>query len=512
MKRIIFSVILLFLAACASVPTGTKTESPKARFVFLHKNGLYGLLDENGNEMAPAKYTQIEVLGNNRIALFAKDGIRLINEKGRIIGSTFYEIGSFNPVDSADPDAGMLAPASLGPNEYGFIDESGIFKIAPIFEGVRSFYNGFAPVKISGKWGLIDKNGKVALNAIYDSIWIMQNGLLIVTDEKTSKKCVIKTDGTEIFSCEYDKIQAFNKLLHAYKKDEDKSRIFDLDGKLLFETEGSGTLWDLQEGMTSFETKEETLIFDTSNKIVMRGNFSLNFGAHFYKGRIEVETPEKQEKYFDITGKWFSFEEFLISDFSEGEKFRIHHRHGKSGLIDRKGIYILKPEYDWNELEKIKTDTFLIRKNGFFIFSPPSEPRKIKDVDNVIYSGYEDLLFFEKSEKTGFMTSSGKIVVPAKYDEITGYNIFMDKEPSNLLIVRNGKLYGVIDKAGKEIFPIEFDYIDYFYDGEAIASKNGKYMVLEESGKVKFVSEYPIKYLVKKVIQEFPPKKERWIP
>ena len=72
----------------------------------------------------------------------------------------------------------------------------------------------------------------------------MQNGLLIVTDEKTSKKYVIKTGGTEILSCEYDKIQAFNKLLYAYKKDEDKSRIFDLEGKLLFETEGSGTLWD----------------------------------------------------------------------------------------------------------------------------------------------------------------------------------------------------------------------------------------------------------------------------
>ncbi len=438
MKKLIFLTVLLFLAACASAPTGTKTESPKARFVFLHKNGLYGLLDENGNEMAPTKYTQIEVLGNNRIALFAKDGIRLINEKGRIISSTFYEIGSFNPVDSADPDAGMLAPASLGPNEYGFIDESGNFKIDPIFESVRSFHNGFAPVKISGKWGLIDKNGKVALNAIYDSIWIMQNGLLIVTDEKTSKKCVIKTDGTEIFSCEYDEIQAFNKLLHAYKKDEDKSRIFDLEGKLLFETNESGTLRDRQEGLTSFETKKEIVIFDTSNKIVLRLDSSFKINGFFYKGRIEVKTPEQQVRYFDIKG-----EELPDSDDDKDEKFITWH-------------------------------------------------------------------IFRKSEKAGIEDSNGEIIIPAKYDEISAP--FPIQTTDKIFIVGNNNLYGVIDKAGKEIFPIEFDYIDYFYDGEAIASKNGKYMVLEESGKVKFVSEYPIKYLVKKVIQEFPPKKERWIP
>ena len=509
MKRLL--ILLLSFIVFFSLFAVTETEDLKNLYIFTGKNGLYGLLDENGKEIVPAKYTQIEVLGNNRIALFAKNNIKIADAKGQIIGGKFYEIGRFMPVDEADTNSEIFAAASLGHNKYGFIDKSGFFKIPPVFEGIHGFSNGFAPVKISGKWGLIDKNGKVALNAIYDSIWIMQNGLLIVTDEKTSKKCVVKNDETEILSCEYDKIQAFNKLLYAYKKEKDKSYIFDLNGKLLFETNGSGTLLDRQEGLTSFETKKETVVFDTANKIVLRLDSSFKINGFFYKGRIEFETPEKQEKYFDITGKWFSFEEFLISDFSEGEKFRIRHRHGKSGLIDRKGIYILKPEYDWNELKEIKTDTFLIRKNGFFIFSPPSEPREIKDVDNVVYSGYEGLLFFEKNEKTGIITSNGNIIVPAKYDEITGYNIFMDKEPSNLLIVRIGKLYGVIDKAGKEIFPIEFDYIGNFYDGEAIASKNGKYMVLEKSGKVRFVSKYPIEYLIKRVKPEFIPKKERWI-
>ena len=508
MERLL--VLLLSFIVFLSLFAATEAENLKNLYIFSDKNGLYGLLDENGKKIVPAKYTQIEVLGNDRIALFAKDGIKIADEKGQIIGRTFYEIGRFMPVDEANQNSEMLAAASLGPNKYGFIDKSGNFKIAPVFEGVHGFSNGFGPVKISGKWGLIDKNGKIAIKTIYDDVRIMQkNRLLLVTKKaKTSKKCVVKNDGTIILNCEYDEIQAFNKLFYAYKND--KSRIFDLDGKLLFESNGRGTLRDRNEGMTSFETKKETVIFDTVNKIILSLDSSFKIKGFFHKGRIEVETPEKHEKYFDITGKWFSFEEFLTSD-SKGENFRILHKHGKSGLIDSKGIYILKPEYDWNELKEIEKNTFLIRKNGFFIFSPPSEPREIKDVDNVLYSGYEDLLFFEKSEKTGIMTSSGKIVVPAKYDEITGYNMFLDSEPSGVMFVRIGKLYGVIDKASKEIFPIEFDYIGNFYGSVAIASKNGKYMVLERSGKIRFVSEYPIEYLIKRVKPEFVPKKERWI-
>ena len=435
MKRLL--ILLLSFVVFLSLFAATETENLKNLYIFTGKNDLSGLLNENGKEIVPAKYTQIEVLGNDRIALFAKDGIKIADEKGQIIDGKFYEIGYFEPVDEADPNSEMFAAASLGPNKYGFIDKSGNFKIAPVFEEVHGFSNGFAPVKISGKWGLIDKNGKIAIKTIYDDIWIMQkNGLLLVVKKaNTNKKGVVKNDGTVILNCEYDKIQAFNKLLYAYKKEEDKSRIFDFDGKLLFATEGNGTLLDRQEGMTSFETKKETVIFDTANEIVFHGNVSLNFGAHFYKGRIEIETPEKQRKYFDIQGK----EVYVDSD--ENKNF-----------------------IEWH--------------------------------------------IFEKNGKSGIMTSDGKIIVPAEYDKITAP---FPIQTADVLIVVNKDFYGVIDRAGRKIFPIEYEYINHFYDGEAIASKNGKYMVLEKSGKIRFVSKYPIEYLIKRVKPEFMPKKKRWI-
>ena len=71
--------------------------------------------------------------------------------------------------------------------------------------------------------------------------------------------------------------------------------------------------------------------------------------------------------------------------------------------------------------------------------------------------------------------------------------------------IKKGDLFGVTDKTGKEIFPVEFNNIDDFTGGEAVASKNGKYMILEESGKIRFVSKYPIRSIFNEKTQEFLP-------
>lgn len=440
-----FNLIFLFVwdAACSQCLqdlfdkyTGYKpvykTEPAKARYIFSDKNGLYGLLDENGKEIVPAKYKDIRKISGHFVARIEKKWVFLADAEGILIKKS--------------PEVEINKPESI---------------------------NG-SGVKV------ISKNGR---------------------------KCASNKDGVEILSCEYDEIKTKYKFLSAYKKEDNKSRIFNLDGKLLFEVEGQGRLSYLHEDMSAFETKKETLLFDAAGKIVLRGGFSFGFSHLFYKGAIEAETPEKEAKFFDIQGKELSFEEFLkqTSFFGENEQFKIWHRNGNSGLIDRKGNYILKPEYLWDELREIEENTFLITKNGSFIFSPPSHRHEIKNADSVVFSGYEGLVFFEKSGKTGVMNCKGEEIIPAIYDEIRSHDTFATEAPANVLIVKKGDLFGVTDKTGKEIFPIEFNNIDDFSRGEAVASKNGKYMVLEESGKIRFVSKYPIRSIFNEKSQEFLP-------
>ena len=54
--------------------------------------------------------------------------------------------------------------------KYGFIDKTGKTVIPLEYDEASSFYNGFAKVKKNGKWGLIDKSGKMVIPLEYDGV------------------------------------------------------------------------------------------------------------------------------------------------------------------------------------------------------------------------------------------------------------------------------------------------------------------------------------------------------
>lgn len=55
--------------------------------------------------------------------------------------------------------SGGLAPASSG-DRCGYIDKSGSFAIAPVYDMAWSFQDGLASVGIGDKWGYIDAKGR----------------------------------------------------------------------------------------------------------------------------------------------------------------------------------------------------------------------------------------------------------------------------------------------------------------------------------------------------------------
>ncbi|HEY6350548.1 MAG TPA: WG repeat-containing protein [Candidatus Angelobacter sp.] len=62
---------------------------------------------------------------------------------------------------------GGLAAALYDGGKWGFIRPSGDAAIAPAWDNVRDFSEGFAAVEKGGKWGLIDKSGNVVLKPIW---------------------------------------------------------------------------------------------------------------------------------------------------------------------------------------------------------------------------------------------------------------------------------------------------------------------------------------------------------
>ena len=63
-----------------------------------------------------------------------------------------------------------FAPASTAANKWGYLHKgSGEFLWAGRFEAALGFAQGLAPVKLSGKWGYIDRAGSVVVQPTYDA-------------------------------------------------------------------------------------------------------------------------------------------------------------------------------------------------------------------------------------------------------------------------------------------------------------------------------------------------------
>ena len=59
----------------------------------------------------------------------------------------------------------------------GYADPSGKFAIKPHFEMCREFREGFAAVKIGGKWGFIDPLGKLVVDPVFDEVSDFSDGV-----------------------------------------------------------------------------------------------------------------------------------------------------------------------------------------------------------------------------------------------------------------------------------------------------------------------------------------------
>jgi hypothetical protein len=74
-----------------------------------------------------------------------------------------------------------LAPASTDANKWGYLHRnSHEFLWAGRFEDAQVFSKGFAPVKIAGKWGYIDRQGRIAVQPVYDGAFPLRGDYAVI--------------------------------------------------------------------------------------------------------------------------------------------------------------------------------------------------------------------------------------------------------------------------------------------------------------------------------------------
>lgn len=447
----------------------TSSYVPYEKDVLKYKaNGLYGLIDFNGNKITNAEYEEIEGIDYKEGMLQVKKDAKYgaINIKGATVIECKYdeiEADGYYNVDNKYDSAGFIVRTKTD--------------------------DGY-------KYGYFNKEGKKYLDTIYNDVSRINK----ITDEKNvylinalNGRYGLQKNNKQVIENDFDAIEynESNKLLVVSKADA--YGVYDLDGNVLLPLDYDSVLIG---GIRIVATKgTETLIFNNKGEKIDSEFTSYTKGNDNNAVVIDVDgnynIVDKNEK--KLLDKNYDYIEYFTNDYY------IVNLETKSGIIKSNGDIVVDINYSY--IQKINDSNCLeagTEDGSTYIISTACEVSEgIKDAQTVTYENYiklysgTDALYFDlngkkvtyqslypnktlyakkENGKWGFTDKSGNMVVECKYDMVT-------EQGENSCGVKVGEKWGVIDTSGNVI--VEPTYTIYWNN---IEFRGQYYKTLENIG------------------------------
>lgn len=367
----------------------------------------------------------------------------IIDDKGKIvINPEYYEIHIPNPSKPIfvcyydyNEETGKCRTKVINSQgtelftKYNDIDTINLNGI----ETTMPYEKNLLKYKKDNKYGLINLEGKVITNAIYDEIdgLSCKEGELLV--KKDGKYGVLNNNGVELIKTKYDYISG-----DEYYTENDG---YKLSGYIIGEKTKDGNRYGYmnkkQKILLNTEYSEMLRIGDISGEDTDKNIFIIA-RKNGQCGLIKNKKVIIDFKYQDI-------------DYSGVENLFILTRNTKLGVYDSKGKRILSTKYE----EVIVNDNYIYTKNGeeekyYNLKGQEIEKDSIKqeeeheetETKNTADLVNPTLIPKEKDGKWGFVDKNSNLKVDYIYDEVTAVNKY-----GYAGIKKDGK-WGSIDEKG----------------------------------------------------------------
>lgn len=373
---------------------------------------------------------------------------------------------------------------------------------------VRS--NDLSVYEENGKVGLKDEKGQILIPATYDAIgW--SNGKLSLVDEVVGYKAkglwgLINISNKLVTPAEFLELIPGEGSFLVAKKKSDLSRrpsygIINTSGKTIIPFSYDALRLSNMRAvvMSRSVTGFNFGLIDLSNKILIPIQYQRIYSLGSL--RYAVENFENKTAIFSDDGKQVT--NFLIDSISSFKKdYAIVYQNQRQGLIDRSGEVELEPTYreilrkDDGSIQVRQIDSwfFLDGENNLIKqynadsvkpLSPDHYAVKVGgklQLTNNTFKPLHDAYFsslssfrkgkavYKNSDKTGLINFRGKILLPAKYNQL-----IMDQ---HFLLARMDTGYKnrwvVLDSTGNTLTEKHYDYIALF-NGKFFPVRNRSY-------------------------------------
>ncbi|MCJ8210407.1 WG repeat-containing protein [Mucilaginibacter sp. RS28] len=191
--------------------------------------------------------------------------------------------------------------------KFGFVNEAYQEVVPPIYTLTSDFYNGVAAVSNSkGKWGYIDKSGKVITPLIYDRALYFNDGMGLL--ELNDRYGYADVTGKVVIPLGYKHGNFFNNGLACVKGDNFRATYIDKTGKQAFaKSFKDGKTFE--EGLAPVCNEQGKWGFiDKTGELVISYKF-YNISQGYKNGEARIETaPERilvgTDSYYELTREY----------------------------------------------------------------------------------------------------------------------------------------------------------------------------------------------------------------
>lgn len=227
---------------------------------FFSKDGRYGYIDQAGQIVIDSVYDDAGYFEEGLAKVVKSGRTGVINRKGELIVDVKYDYVTIN--DSfifAVCDGKMTCLDRTGEiiveqsdnirvtGEYlcfqegqktGLLDKEGNLLIEPVYDQIWSLGEKLFQIKEGELWGVADCSGNVRIPAVYSSVFYdkyanhAEGGMLVLKDADGNMECVDSLDLSKKISCQYDSIDWMDRE-RAIVRQNGRFGIIDGEGKLI---------------------------------------------------------------------------------------------------------------------------------------------------------------------------------------------------------------------------------------------------------------------------------------
>lgn len=311
------------------------------------------------------------------------------------------------------------------------------------------------------KWGVIDKSGKLIVPTIYNAMGAMSDGL--INAYINGKGGYILPDGKVVHQFVYDEAYPFSNGLAKVgqrKHGKIKYGLIDREGNIVVPVEYDSMQDGFSDGLKAVgkldakSGKWSYGFIDTNGNVAIPLKFSMV--GTFNEGLCAVKDNEHKHNvaFINVSGDIVipyieKSDLFGMPMFNDGAC--ILRCSGKAGAIDNKGNVIVSFEYD--------NETFLDKSPDFF---------RVNGASFRLPVFVNGLSIMRKKGKWGVLNKAGKCIIPVEYEQIIG-----SKTYSYFMVRQKGK-WGLIDAGGNMLLPPTYQGLNINADEDMVCYKENK--------------------------------------